>query len=111
MKELSQVLVDAAEFARAAGIEFVEVVKPGFDEVSFTVYNTTNEDDPAEIYAVGICNRKNGKSFTFDIPLYKRGALDFLSIRSEDTGWEIDEKDLFRIKSRIAELNEKLSEY
>lgn len=110
MKELYELLKDAAEFCKAADMNFVSIVKDGAD-FYFQVYNEPDPEDPRKTRPVGVCLRKKGKDFTFDIPLYKRGALDFLGIRSEDTDWQIDDEDLVRIKFRIEDLNKKLSEY
>lgn len=111
-KALFEVLEDAAEFCKAANFEFVEVVKPGFEEFYFTVYNLANDKSPWKTNAMGICHRKNNTDFDFDIPLYKRGALDFLGIRAdEDFAWKIADEDLFKIKCRLDRLNKKLSEY
>lgn len=110
MKELYELLKDAAEFCKAADMDFVSIVKDG-ETFYFSVYNESDPKNPSKTRPIGICSREGGKDFTFDIPLYKRGALDFLGIRSEDTDWKIDDEDMFRIKFRIEALNKKLSEY
>lgn len=111
MQVLMNLFDDAAELCRAANLEYVEIRKPGFDEFYFMVFWFYDEEDSRISYPMATCYRKNDKDFDFDIPLYKRGALDFLGIEADkDASWHITEESKVKIETGLEILIEKTKE-
>ena len=112
MKTLYQLFDEAVDFARIRNGYITIQRKNGDRSVYFLVCSTVNEEDPTQITGFGICcfgdDPDSSKSFSFDLPPYKRMAFSHLGIDCEDIDWEIDQEDLWKVKYKLEAIQEKL---
>ena len=112
MKKTLYELFDlAADFARITNEPITIKRKNGDNSISFLVCSELDTEGGANITAFGICRFGDdpdcSKSFSFDLPPYKRMAFSHLGIDCEDTDWEIDKEVLWRVDYVLEEIQKK----
>ena len=112
MKTLFELFDLASDFARITNQAITIKRKNGDNSIYFLVCAEVDPNDATNISAFGICcfeddDPDRSKSFSFDLPPYKRMAFSHLGIDCEDTDWEIEEEDLWRVDYVLEEIRKK----